>query len=429
MQTSTTQHHSAQSIGPQRITMNYPSRLSHPLAAVVVALIAMTSPARPIAQTSLPVIMSALDNPSGLAFAAAPVSVAPAQTGIIAFTDYCTHGVYAIRGDGTGRVALPLPPLPEPASAFRYGTPRVLDVTTSGATTVVYQLAITQRDGTAPADTALYAVQVNDNGGSSLEPANPLRLALPADVPVSGEASVNPNRAWHGAFSSAGPEERLALVVWTGTANVLMTVKVDRDTSTSVTSLSDVIVVAELESLGVPDPGVASSGFTGTIDYAPDGSGIVASIYHDLWLVRLTSEHTLDAAEQLTPNTDGAVEWNPSSSPDGLRVAYTAGRLTGSGRVGNTNIYTVGVFSGTVTPITSPAGKGKSVSSPNDAMWTPDGTSIGFAAYTSSTARRATCSALVNSEIFLINSDGSGTASLITNTNGTSVEGAPKWGW
>jgi hypothetical protein len=367
---------------------------------------------------------------SVMVVSAAPVSVASAQTGIIAFTDYCTHGVYAIRGDGTGRVALPLPPLPEPASAFRYGTPRVLDVTSSGATTVVYQLAITQRDGTAPADMALYAVQVNDNGGSSLEPANPLRLALPADVPVSGEASVNPNRAWHGAFSSAGSEERLALVVSTGTVNVLMTVKVDRDALRSVTSLSDVVVVAELESLGVPDPGVARYGFTGTIDYAPDGSGIVASIYHDLWLVRLTSEHTLDAAEQLTPNTDGAVEWNPSYSPDGLRVAYTAGRLTKDGTVGvaNTNIYTVGVFSGAVTPITSTAGKGKSFSSPNDAMWAPDGTLIGFAAFTSSTVRRAPCSALVNSEIFLIKSDGSGTASLITNTNGTSVEGAPKWG-
>jgi len=97
--------------------------------------------------------------------------------------------------------------------------------------------------------------------------------------------------------------------------------------------------------------------------------------------------------------------------------------------MGKTNIYTVGALSGAVTPITSTAGKGKSFSSPNDAMWAPDGASIGFAAYTSSTARRAPCSALVNSDIFSINSDGSGTASLITNTNGTSVEGAPKWGW
>ena len=36
---------------------------------------------------------------------------------------------------------------------------------------------------------------------------------------------------------------------------------------------------------------------------------------------------------------------------------------------------------------------------------------------------------LVNREIFVINADGSGTASLITDTNGTSVEGMPKWGW
>jgi hypothetical protein len=48
--------------------MTIPTRLFHRLAAVVVALIAMTSPARPIAQTSLSVIMSGLDNPRGLAF-------------------------------------------------------------------------------------------------------------------------------------------------------------------------------------------------------------------------------------------------------------------------------------------------------------------------------------------------------------------------
>ena len=68
IQAATTQHHSAEPIGPQRMTANYPCRLFHPLAAVVVALIAMTSPARPIAQTSLPVIMSELDNLRGLAF-------------------------------------------------------------------------------------------------------------------------------------------------------------------------------------------------------------------------------------------------------------------------------------------------------------------------------------------------------------------------
>jgi hypothetical protein len=35
-----------------------------------------------------------------------------AQTGIIAFRDDCTSRLYAMRGDGSGRIELPLPPLP-----------------------------------------------------------------------------------------------------------------------------------------------------------------------------------------------------------------------------------------------------------------------------------------------------------------------------
>jgi hypothetical protein len=62
-------------------------------------------------------------------------------------------------------------------------------------------------------------------------------------------------------------------------------------------------------------------------------------------------------------------------------------------------------------------------------MWAAGGVSIGFAFYTSETARRARCSAMVNGAIFLINADGSSVASLITDTNGTSGEGVPKWDW
>ena len=54
---------------------------------------------------------------------------------------------------------------------------------------------------------------------------------------------------------------------------------------------------------------------------------------------------------------------------------------------------------------------------------------IGFTAHTSSTPCRAPCSTFVNTEIFLIKANGSGIASLITHTNGTSVEAFPKWGW
>jgi hypothetical protein len=362
-----------------------------------------------------------------VAAAGAPVTVASAQTGIIAFQDHCTHRVYAIRADGTGRVVLPLPALPEPMSAYQYGTPQLLDVTSHGPTTVVYQLAINPRDTSARPLGGLYAVRVTDNGSGVLAPAPAVRLLLPDAVPVTGGTSVNPNLALRGAFSST-ELERLALVTTTSTASVLLTVQVDRDASMSVTALSDVVVVADLYSLA-PPTGLATQGFTGSIDYAPDGTRIVAAINHDLWLVRLTPAHTLDAAEQLTTNTEGTAEWNPSYSPDGVDIAYTAGPLTRDGTVRTADIYTIAASGGAVTAITPTARKGKSFSSPDDAMWAPDGQSIGFAAYTSSSARRATCSTLLNSELFVINADGSGTASLITDTNGTSVEGRPKWGW
>ena len=334
-----------------------------------------------------------------------------------------------MRGDGTGRIALPLPPLPEPASEYRYWGPLVLDVTTSGPLTVVYYVGISRRDSSALTDFGLFAVQLNDVGGVLLpDSASPVRLTLPSDTGIAG---VNPNIARRGSFSSAG---RLALVAGSETASVLMTVSVDRDESTlRVTGLSDLVVVADLYSLGVPDPSVSTTGFTGTIDYSPDGSSIVASIYYDLWMVHLNSDNQLLGADQLTANTDGVAEWNPSYSPDGTRVAYTAGLITTAGPhvggVRNTDIYSLALGTGAATRVTTKQNKGEAASARDHAMWTADSTWIGFTAYTSSTPRRSPCSTLVNSEIFLIKADGSSTASQITNTNGTSVEGSPKWGW
>ena len=53
-------------------------------------------------------------------------------TGVIAFRDDCTHLLYAMRGDGSGRTALQLPRCPRPADQYRYRDPWVFDVTTRG---------------------------------------------------------------------------------------------------------------------------------------------------------------------------------------------------------------------------------------------------------------------------------------------------------
>src|SRR5512145_1663745 len=74
---------------------------------------------------------------------AMPVS---AQTGAIAFKDGCTGLLHAMRGDGTGRIALPLPQLPQPTAEFRYWDPWVLDVTTSGPLTVLYYVGILRKN-------------------------------------------------------------------------------------------------------------------------------------------------------------------------------------------------------------------------------------------------------------------------------------------
>ena len=200
-----------------------------------------------------------------------------------------------------------------------------------------------------------------------------------------------------------------------------------------ITGLSDLVVVGDLYSLGLLDPNFPTSrGFTGDIDYSPDGSSIVASIYYDLWLVHLGSENTSEGVDLLTVNTDGFAEWKPAYSPEGTSIAYTAGLIdasTGGVSLRGLDIQSLSLDARVVTRVTTNRNKGKAASGRHNAMWTADGMWIGFSAYTSSNPRRAPCSNLVNSEIFLIKADGSGTASQITNTLGTSVEVWPKWGW
>ncbi len=355
---------------------------------------------------------------------AMPVS---AQTGVIAFRDDCTGLLYAMRGDSSGRVALPLPPLPQPTDQYRYRDPWVLDVSTSGPLTVVYYVGISPMNSLSLVDFGLFAVQLNDVGGV-LTPDPPVRLSLPAI------AGVDPNTARRGSFSPAGFGDRLALVANSQTASVLMTAKVKRDSTLKIIGLSDLVVVGDLYSIGLPDPNLpASQGFTGDIDYSPDGTSIVASIYFDLWMIYLRGDNTYLSAERLTANTDGFAEWNPSFSPDGSRIAYTAGPITASGPqaggVRDTDISSLTLATRAVLRITSNKNKGSAAAVRNNAMWRSDGAWIGFTAFTSSSPRRSPCSSLVNSEIFLIKADGSTIATQITNTNGTSVEAWPRWGW
>lgn len=351
----------------------------------------------------------------------APLTAMP---GVIAFRDDCTGLLYAMRADGSGRIALPLPP--RPLATDQYWGPLVLDVTTGGPVTVLYYVGIRRVANVFTlVDHGLFAVQVNDVGGV-LTPDPPVRLSLPEI------AGVDPNLARNGSFSPAGSGDRLALVATSPTTSVLMTAHVERDAAMRIVGLSDLVVVDDLYSIGLPDPGFpASQGFTGDIDYSPDGQSIAASIYYDLWKIDLGVGNTYLAAERLTQNSDGFAEWNPAFSPDGSRVAYTGGAITRSGGVSGrgSDIYSLTLAPRVVAPVTTNGNKGAAASARNNAIWSPDGASIGFSAYAAKTPRRSPCSDLVNSEIFLIRADGSTTATQITNTNGTSVEAWPRWGW
>jgi hypothetical protein len=320
-----------------------------------------------------------------------------------------------MRGDGSGRTALQLPPLPDPADDYEYRDPWVLDVTTTGPPTVVYYVGIVRQDSSTLEDSSgLFAVEVSDIGGL-LVSGSPLRLVLPEAVSFG-------NVSRWGAFSS--DPERLALVApLGGTSYVFMTAAVDRDLNESIAGLSDFVVLGDFSSLGQASP---------FIDYSSDGSSIVLSISSDLYRVHLLPDNTVNGApEPLTPNTDGFAEWNPSYSPDGGRVAYTAGPIGRSGAVsGRTSeIASLDLATRVAARVTTKRNKGKAASGLDNAMWSPDGTSIGFSAYTGATPRRSQCSTFVNSEIFLINADGTGVASALTTTNGTGVEAWPQWGW
>jgi len=372
--------------------------------------------------------MSATITLSLITLTAFSVSPASADSGIIAFRDDCTRLVYAMRGDGSGRVAL-LPPLLLPTD--RYFQPVVLDITTSGPTTVVYYTGIARDEvingqhQLILVDRGVFAVQVDELGGL-LTPEPPVRLNIPSI------AGVDPNAVRQGSFSPVAFGDRLALVGNGPTASVLMTAKVERDSNLKIIGLSNFVVVGDLFSIGIPDPNFPTQkGFTGDIDYSPDGKSIVATIYFDLWQIHLDAANAYLAAERLTQDTDGFAEWSPAFSPDGSHVAFTGGTIQPSGVISSRDmqIYSVALATDVITSVTNHRNKGSSATSRNNPMWAPDGASIGFTAYTSgSTPRRSACSGLLNSEIFLIKADGSTTATQITNTNGTSVEAWPKWG-
>jgi hypothetical protein len=289
-------------------------------------------------------------------------------------------------------------------------------VTTSGPPTIVYQVRITRTEivddepVTVLVDRGLFAVEVNDVGGVLL--ADPQeRLTLPT-LP-----GVDPNNAYQGSFSPMELGDRLALLASNDTTNVLMTARVDRDAALKIVGLSDLVVVHNGVSVG-------------SIDYSPYENSIVTSINADLWLIHLAADNTFLSSEQLIESL-GFAEINPAWAPDGALIAFTRGQFQGTGAgFSNPDIYTFDLATSAVARVTNNKNAGNAGGGRDQAMWSPDSKSIGFFAFAKARMpRNSPCSGLVNTEIFLIPAGGSATATQITNTNGTSTEYRPAWGF
>ena len=361
-----------------------------------------------------------------IVFASLTAKPAVAQTGIIAFREACDGLLYAMRGDSSGRIALPFPSLPLPTD--RYSQPEVLDVTTSGPTTVLYRVAITRIEVVNGMNVlrlvsqGVFAVQVDDAGGV-LTAHSPVPLSLP---PILG---VDPNNARYASFSPLG--DRVALVGLESGSRMLMTAQVERDSNLKIIGLSSLFAVTVLLSIGTPGPGVPTNAAAGDIDYAPDGRSLVASVYHDLWLIQLREDNTFLNAERLTQTDNGFVEFRSAFSPNGGHIAFVGGEINPrTGGVRDTEIYSLDTATRAVVQVTRNQNSGTAADGRDSPMWSPDSAWIGFMASTSGRTRRGTaCEGLVNRDIFLIQADGSTKAIQLTNTNGTSAEYFPKWGW
>ena len=103
---------------------------------------------------------------------------------------------------------------------------------------------------------------------------------------------------------------------------------------------------------------------------------------------------------------DEAFDWNPSWSPDGRRIAFNS--FSGRGTNANRDIYLMNADGSNIARLTFD-------SAPDiDPSWSPDGRRIAFTSHRDG-----------NTEIYIINADGTGSATNLTNNSAT--DGHPAW--
>ena len=134
----------------------------------------------------------------------------------------------------------------------------------------------------------------------------------------------------------------------------------------------------------------------------PGASGnIVFQRNGDIWL---TGPGTLRV--NLTPNTPLSDDVDPSVSPSGRKIAFT------SNRDGDFEIFTVDIYTGSLTRVTSNTVRDA------EPAWSPDGASLAYESPTSASGRTDT-------DIWTKNSDGTGVPTDVVSTIGD--DHAPSW--
>jgi len=108
--------------------------------------------------------------------------------------------------------------------------------------------------------------------------------------------------------------------------------------------------------------------------------------------------------------TQDAVASNPAWSPDGARIAFETAEETGQPSAASENIWTIAAAGGDERMITS------SADDEVEPAWSPDGTLIAF--------RNA---AALNSKLYVIASDGSGSATRIGSATTPATNATPDW--
>jgi Tol biopolymer transport system component len=338
--------------------------------------------------------------------------VAPAATAVgpndghVVFRDHCRYGLFAVKPDGTGRHIL----------AALDGSP--LDVTSNGG--VVTAVA----SGPDPADptTATYFAVRADGAGSATQ------ILHSGDPAPSGWASVSPDG------------RRLAYIhgYWDGQTSHLELYIGDlaRSASGEIVDVSNITFAIDLMTLGSPLDTAATASFTGPLDFAPDGSRLVATVRDDLWIVQLDADgHTyVPTGSYPLTRTISFSELMPEWSPAGDRIAFTGGPMKTQSGLGtglfaaDQNIYTIALANPVSRLVTTSKSKGSSGNGRTDPTWTADGSAIVFAAQALA-PRQSECRANTNTDLFRIQADGLTKAVNLTNTLGTGVEASPELGY